>query len=226
MTRNQNLFPGRGFQSLLLFLLSFILLGPTIRTHIGGILLIALFTLILLSAVYSLSERRATLIAVSFLAVPSIALNWIATLYHPSHWFMSVTYFINILFLLYVIVIIIKYVFFSGKIHPDLLFGALSGYLLIAILWAMFYAILENMTPGSFAELMSGVPENDFLSRKFEVLLYYSLITLTTLGYGDITPLTPLAKSLSALEAVIGQFYIAILVAGLVGILSRPKISK
>jgi hypothetical protein len=101
--------------------------------------------------------------------------------------------------------------------HPALqvvggLCGAAVVYLLMAIMWTFIFSALETLHPGSFK-----IPENQdiLISRNF---LYYSFVTLTTLGYGDITPVTSLARSLCVLEAVIGQLYLVVQVAWLVGV--------
>jgi hypothetical protein len=98
----------------------------------------------------------------------------------------------------------------------DAIFGAVCGYLLLGIIWSLLYAALETASPGSFSmpALQSAAPA---VHIDRSLLGYYSFITLATVGYGDITPVTPLARNLAWIEAVTGQFYLAILVAGLVG---------
>jgi voltage-gated potassium channel len=94
---------------------------------------------------------------------------------------------------------------------------AVCGYLLLGIIWSVLYSAVEMVSPGSFR---LPVPEGtDIATARVDpgVLSYYSFITLATVGYGDVTPTTPLARSLAWTEAVAGQFYLAILVAGLVG---------
>lgn len=101
----------------------------------------------------------------------------------------------------------------------NIIYAAMSAYLLLGVAWSFFYALVENITPGAFdfgsliAHVESGAPHGEL--RLFS---YYSLVTLSTLGYGDITPVTPLARSLSAMEAVTGQLFIAVLPARLVGL--------
>ena len=90
--------------------------------------------------------------------------------------------------------------------------GAICIYIFLALIWSIFYQFLENLIPGSFNGLSAGLKHTHFND-----LVYYSLVTITTLGYGDITPATPLAKALVIIEVIVGVFYIAILVAALVG---------
>ncbi len=100
----------------------------------------------------------------------------------------------------------------------DVIFGAVCGYLLLGIIWSLLYSAVETASPGSFdlparggADVVAGRPDGG-------VFNYYSFITLATVGYGDVTPATPLTRTLAWLEAITGQFYLAILVAGLIGL--------
>ena len=104
-------------------------------------------------------------------------------------------------------------VILGGPIDGNRLVGAICVYLLLAIAWALVFAVVDVLTAEpmfSNIELRGGAVD-------FAALLYYSLVTLTTLGYGDIAPLSPLARMLAALEATFGQLYLTILVAALVG---------
>ena len=100
----------------------------------------------------------------------------------------------------------------SNVLSPNRIIGAICVYLLIGVIWSVAYALLEIAVPGSFEGLtneMSPVWNPDWV--------YYSFVTLTSLGYGDLLPLTNSARTLSYMETVVGQFYLAIMVAGLVG---------
>jgi voltage-gated potassium channel len=99
----------------------------------------------------------------------------------------------------------------------DAIFGAVCGYLLLGIIWSLVYSAVETGSPASFRAATSGNTEAATVGLDRGVLSYYSFITLATVGYGDVTPITPLARTLAWMEAITGQFYLAILVAGLVG---------
>ncbi|MCP4407905.1 MAG: two pore domain potassium channel family protein [Gammaproteobacteria bacterium] len=83
----------------------------------------------------------------------------------------------------------------------------------MGIIWAIMYSFLNVLIPGSF----SGLSVESEQGRLLE-FIYYSFVTLTTLGYGDLLPVSPIARAFGYLEAVIGQIYVAVLIAGLVGI--------
>jgi hypothetical protein len=106
---------------------------------------------------------------------------------------------------------------FAKDVSGDAIFGAVCGYLLLGIVWSLLYSAVETASPGSFAVPASGAATVAAARPDRGDLSYYSFITLATVGYGDVTPLTPLARTLSWIEAITGQFYLAILVAGLVG---------
>lgn len=99
----------------------------------------------------------------------------------------------------------------SREITADRVVGAVSLYLLFGVFWAIAYSVIEHSNPGSF----TGITE-PFAQGWSSDWLYFSFVTMTTLGYGDITPISATARTIAYLQAVFGQFYIAILVAGLV----------
>jgi len=108
------------------------------------------------------------------------------------------------------------HIFTSKQVDLELISAALCLYLLLAMLWASLFTLLEGFMPGSFAG--SGLAQAETLREYHQYFNYFSFVTITTLGYGDITPQTPLAMTLCQVEAILGQFFIAVLVARLVGI--------
>jgi hypothetical protein len=103
-------------------------------------------------------------------------------------------------------------VFLSGPINFNKIIGSVCIYLLLIVSWALIYEFLELTAPGSFV----GLPSETGLSR-FDEFTYFSIVTITTLGYGDISPVKPVSGAVAGIEAIAGVFYIAILVASLVG---------
>ena len=115
-----------------------------------------------------------------------------------------------------------KQVLFSrGPIDRNRLLGAVSIYLLLGLIWALIYVGIVEIHPGAFNGDVTGswvesIPE----------FVYFSFVSLTTLGYGDISPATPITRFVVYLEAIIGQLYLAIMVAGLVGISISDRITN
>src|SRR6201998_1876257 len=99
-----------------------------------------------------------------------------------------------------------------GRITFHRLQGAIVIYLSLATIFANAFGFVWLLVPGAFANLAPAAPS----ASEFATMLYFSLATLTTTGYGDIVPLNPFARSLASLESVIGPFYLAITVARLV----------
>ena len=89
---------------------------------------------------------------------------------------------------------------------------------LLVLIWSLFYVLVNIYIPDSFS-----VQINGSIFKQQQDFLYYSFVTLTTLGYGDITPIGATARALSTIEAILGQFYMAILVAGLISIFVNRK---
>lgn len=106
---------------------------------------------------------------------------------------------------------------FARDVPADAILGAMCGYLLLGIIWTVLYSAVETASPGSFKIPQPGDIPGANTRPAPGTLGYFSFITLATVGYGDVTPATPLARTLAWMEAVAGQFYLAVLVAGLVG---------
>lgn len=106
-----------------------------------------------------------------------------------------------------------KQVLFSGKVTGNHILGAICLYLLMGLIWATAYTLLQI----SFNQSFISLSETTAWYSLFPDFVYFSFVTITTLGFGDISPTLPLARFLVYLEAIVGQFYLAILVASLVG---------
>lgn len=115
------------------------------------------------------------------------------------------------LFLMQMFVMVMRHIQTETEVTADLLMGAVCGYLLLGVVWAYAYNFLELAQPHSF----NG---SEHFGDKMWSYIYYSFVTLTTVGYGDITAATQQARALSILEAVFGQLYLAILIARIVGL--------
>jgi len=106
-----------------------------------------------------------------------------------------------------------RQVLFTGAVDVNRIVGAICIYLLMGLIWALMYLFIAQAIPGAF----NGVEQMVWYDN-FADVAYYSYVTLTTLGYGDISPVAPIARFLVYMEAVVGVFYMAILVASLIGV--------
>jgi len=103
-------------------------------------------------------------------------------------------------------------VLLTGSVDINKIVGSVALYLLLALIWSIFYTMLLEFSP----EAMKGVEAGQWVDN-MSTMTYFSFVTLTTLGYGDISPVSPVAQVLVILEAVTGMFYLAIIVASLIG---------
>ena len=113
---------------------------------------------------------------------------------------------------------ILRRIFERRVVRGDDVIGAICGYLLAGIAWGSLYLLVDLLVPGSFIVHQTIAGQLGHWYSRQSLFEYYSLMALTTMGYGDITPLRPPATSLTWIEAMFGQFYIAVIVAQLVGL--------
>jgi len=213
--------PKHGFLGLLLCLVSILAIAPFFYgVPAAPVIIRIFFTGILIFSVYTFSKKKKALVISSILVIPAFVFNWVSE-FSPTPSFLIIKDCANILFFGYVIFVILLKIFQTKEITADLIYGSVCIYLLIGLEWAFIFSLLENIHPGSFdipASNFESTLTTDSGSNTISLFLYYSYITLTTLGYGDITPISPPAQSISSLEAITGQFYLTILVARLVGL--------
>ncbi len=146
-------------------------------------------------------------IAVSIIAV--VAIGVVLELLHLYYLHL----FLLFGFYLWAIWLAARQVLFTGVVDTNRIVGAICIYLLMGLIWALMYMFLARAIPGAFNGLEQLVWYDNFAN-----VSYYSYVTLTTLGYGDISPAVPIARFLVYMEAVVGVFYMAILVASLIGV--------
>jgi hypothetical protein len=168
-------------------------------------------TLILIAALLAASESRITRSIGFMAAAPALVTMWVAYVFKSPEWLLANEIFVS-MFLVYVIFLLLRFVLKARDVNMHLVFAAVSVYLVIGIFWSFLFSLLEFLEPGSF----EGILETE--SGHPQAFLYFSFVTLTTLGYGDITPANAKAGSLAMTEAIIGQIYMAVLVAWLVGL--------
>jgi voltage-gated potassium channel len=168
-------------------------------------------SLVTISAIYAITHKKNVFVIGIILAVFSIASIWWSFI---SQQFMAqlAHYLINIIFIAFITFHIFVSTFKSKIVHRGVIHGAIVVYLLIGFFWSYVYTLIEYLHPGSFAKI------GETLKFGYQPLMYFSFVTLTTLGFGDITPATAVARSLVILEAITGQFYLIINVSWLVGL--------
>jgi len=179
---------------------------------------------VLLAALWSVSRKPATFAIGLVLSLPALLLKWILHLGH--HPWLAVTGLVfSIVFIAFTAVTILTTVMRSRTVTGDTIVGAICSYLLLAVLFAMAYTLLEYLLPGSFtADAGPQVLDSSLMRAVPSGLMYFSVTTLTTLGMGDVRPMTEAAQTLTSFEALAGQLYLAVLIARLVSLhASAPR---
>lgn len=176
-------------------------------------------TLLFLSAIYAVKRDHPLFTVEAGLAVLLVVLRW---WYHFTldSTLALLTTLTGALFFVLVAISIIVFVFKVDTVTGDTIAGSVCAYLLLGLAWAYIFALLAALNPDALKNFPA--PRS---SEDLGPFIYFSLITLTTLGYGDIVPATAPARALAAFEAVTGQLYLTVLVARLVGLYGavRPR---
>jgi hypothetical protein len=186
---------------------------------VHGVVVDVAFSILLLFAIRTVGPRLR--VATIVLAAPSFFGHWALYSLPASSPIRSLVFLSTTVFMAFLALIVILAVLRDPVVTADTVVGGICAYFLIAIAWGNAYALAELLSPGSFVlspALAAAVDWRPPASPISPVLQYFSLSTLTTLGFGDVTPLSRGARTLAALEAMVGQLYLAILIARLVGI--------
>jgi hypothetical protein len=189
---------------------------PVLSRIDSRVLGVIAFSAVLLLGVKAVSDRRGQIWTAIGVATPAFIANWLSIAVPTAPQLLhTASNLLMIGFLGYVGVSLLRYVVSTSEVSKDQLAGAVSIYFILGIAWSLVYSLIELKTPGSF----NGLGSPDMVGSD---LMYYSFVTLTTLGYGEITPATLEARVFAALEAVFGVIYIATLVSRLVSLYRRP----
>jgi hypothetical protein len=209
------------FAILLCALATFMCALPFMSEAGVGILFLRIgTTLLLLAAVYSVSERRWHLLVAITLALPGVAAQMVPSLL-GEHLTLIVRLGTSAVLLTYIAVLISVFLLKQNRVSADMILGAINVYLLFAIAFMFLHAFVEISYPGSYlyqGDSLSAVLKGHAEADALAFLLYFSVVTMTTLGYGDIAPAVPAARMLCSLEAVIGQLFVAVFIARLVSL--------
>ena len=199
------------FSFLLVSIVLFLIVRPFVEDFVRISFLIEIFiSAILLSGIYALSEDRVSFFCALVTGVPTLFINW-AFQIHKIPSLLLMHHICSVLFFATATIIIIRHLINQKVVTIDLIWGAVCGYFFIGFMWSGIFSLLEGVYPGSF-KLGNEVVLN------IDSFIYFSFVTLATLGYGDIVPLTEKAQSLAIIETVMGQMYLAVNIAALVAI--------
>ena len=185
----------------------------------GDVIVSILLSLVLISAVIAVANRGLTLVVALLLMVPAIAGRWInhfrPDLVPPPVFLIS-----GLVLVAFVVVNLLRFVLLAPSVNAEVLCASISAYLMLGLIFTMAYWLVDQLTPGGAFSFNTNAGKQSM--NGFNAF-YFSFITLSTVGYGDITPLTRIARWLAALEAMTGLLYMTVLIARLVSLYSSPK---
>ncbi len=170
------------------------------------------------SAVLVAGTTRRTLWIAAVLGIATLILNVLAR-HTPGDSFVIVYFVVNSLLFVYVVVLMLGRIFTTRVVTRETIYLAIASYMLVGLVWSFAYIGLETFQPGSFSFAAHLEPEVFWTD-----LYYFRFVTMTTLGYGDITPVSRPARSLAILEAISGVMFLGVLIGRLIGAYERePK---
>src|SRR5437899_9773924 len=205
---------------LLIALALFFIWAPFVEEIEGGELIVSgLFSLVLVAGVLAVADRKRVLVIAIVLAFPAIAGRWINH-FRPDLAPPAVFLTAGLVLIAFVVANLLRFVLRAPSVNTEVLCASISAYLMLGLMWTMAYWLVDQLTPGgafSFNTNTGTRSMNGFTG------FYFSFITLSTVGYGDITPVSRIARWLAAMEAMTGLLYVAVLIARLVSLYSTPK---
>lgn len=174
---------------------------------------------VVLFGLLALSDRRSTLVWGIVIVTPALAGKWV------NHWrpdLVPAWLFLapGLIFCLFVVLNLLRFILRAPRVNSEVLCASVAGYLMLGLVWAAAYILTALLVPGSFVFSAGPAPSGSMLGF---TALYYSVITLTTVGYGDIVPVSGAARMLAMMEAMTGTLYMAVLVARLVSLYSSSN---
>ena len=177
----------------------------------------AVFSLIILAVLRQLVHRTPVFLGAVVLLLLTAAAR-VAESFDTLQWLAGTASALSALLVAMVVFFLLNYVVRAPRVSHNTVLAAICVYILLGVLWGFAYLLLYERNPGAF-DLAHGAAPDGRAAQPAEVQLrYFSMMTLTTVGYGDIVPRSPEARAFAALEALIAQIYLAAIVARLVGI--------
>jgi hypothetical protein len=214
------LVPGFKYISIWVIFAMLMVIYPFIRGRLGLFIFTILFSLILISSILTTTSRRGARIFLLVVMVIAVGFRWAffvvggTALDALSYLFATVT-------LALVSIVLFRTLFKTKDVSTSTIWQAISVYMLLGVAWSCMFSFMEALTPGSFMDSL-----NPTTALSLPTLVYYSFVTLATLGYGDILPITQLARGLVVIEVLMGVLYMAILISRLVGTWQPGKDEK
>ena len=204
---------------LLIALALFFIWAPFVEEIQGGELIVSgLFSLVLLAGVLAVADRKRVLIIAIVLVTPAIAGRWINH-FRPDLVPPPVFLVAALVLIAFVVANLLRFILRAPVVTGEVLCASISAYLLLGLMWTIACWLVDQLTPGGAFSYNTNAGTRSMNGFNG---FYFSFITLSTVGYGDITPVSRIARWLAAMEAMTGLLYVAVLIARLVSLYSAP----
>jgi hypothetical protein len=208
------------------FLIAVVLLfvvSPFVELIPGGNLIeTVLITLVLVMGVLAVGRRRRTLVVAVILALPAFIGKWVNH-FRPD-WVPTEVFLVTgLLFVIFVVAHLLGFILRAPRVNSEVLCAGISTYLLLGLSWSFAYLLVAQLAPDAFF-LNNGTTTGHSLHGADA--FYFSLITLSTVGYGDIIPVSNVARMLAAMEAITGSLFVAVFIARLVALYSSERLQS
>ena len=175
-----------------------------------------LMTIVLFFALMAIGGRRSTLVLGSVLVLPALAGKWV-NYFRPDLAPPEIFLGAGVLFIGYVVLHLFGFIIRAPRVNIDVLCTAVANYLMLALLWSLGYSLVAGINPEAFVVTYGNAAARIMRGGNS---LYFSFATLCTVGYGDIVPVSGVARMLAVMEAIVGMIYMTMLVARLVALYS------
>jgi len=206
---------------LLIALLLYIIIAPfLIPFRHGQIVSSVLLTVVLVNAALAMGNGQWTRVAARSLLLLALVTRWLAQ-WRPGLLPPEIFPATALLFIGFVFVSVFGSILRAPEVNSETLCAGVGGYLLLGLFWAFSYTLLASLSPDAFA--VASRPAWPRSEMKGFTAIFFSYVTLSSVGSGDIVPVSPVAQMLSMIEAMVGAFYMAVMIARLVALHSSKK---
>ena len=213
--------PGSLYVLLVAGVLGYVLNALAITSTVGANLVQVGRLGLLLAGAYVLSARRVMALLGATLAILVHTLDVVVPAADPRV-VRALQDSITAAFLVWVLVVVLREVFRPGTTGRNAIMGALGGFLVILTIFTRVHGLIETVSPGAYR--MGGeAPSERAAAAEVAIFQYFSTVTMTTVGFGDIVPVAIAARLVTGLEAIVGQIYVAVVIAALVGRAARAR---
>jgi hypothetical protein len=206
------------FQTLLGTLVLLLFLPAISNSEWVSVISRSLYTVVMLASLYLVAANRKELLIGVLLFIPVTSSNWLLDPFVTLQVQLVVYCIFQVVFLSYVMHKVLKFLIEARKVDPEIIYAAIILYFIFAVCLSLVYFGILIVIPGSFGEdLVPDFSDRNSLTLILHNLMYFSFVTQTTLGYGDISPTLAFSKSVVSIQAMAGQIYLAVIIARLVG---------